>query len=83
MKYVYLWFLLTEIENNENENIIFHFHFLNKDISVTNKEKLMKFSRDVLHVMSEGNMSQIFYLGPSFHFMLCRKINFENIPKVF
>ena len=27
-------------------------------------------------------MSQTFYLGPRFYFMLCRKKSFENIPKV-
>ena len=51
----------------------FYFYFLNKDILVTNKEKLLKFSGIILYVCFEGSMSQIYYLGPSFDFMLCRK----------
>ena len=72
MKYFWTWFLLTKIESYENRYPIFHIYFLNEDISVTNKEKVMKFSGDVLHVVSEGSVSQIFYLGPSLHFILCR-----------
>ena len=50
---------------------IFHSHFFNKDISVTNEENIQKFSGVVLEVSHEGSVSQV-YLRPSCHFMLCR-----------
>ena len=61
---------------------ILHYYFLNKDISVTDKENSLEFSRVVLEVSLEGSMSQIFYLGPSFYFMLCRTKYFINKGKV-
>ena len=79
MKYVGIWFLLTKIESDENRNPIFHFYFFNKDISVTNK--VMNFSGNV-HVVSEGSVSQIFDLGPSFDFMLCRKNILKKYQKL-
>ena len=42
----------------------------------------MKFSGLALHGIPEGRVSQIFDLGPSFYFMLFRKIYFENKQKV-
>ena len=42
----------------------------NKDISVTTLDITMKFSMTALHIHSEGSVSQIFYFGPSFYFML-------------
>ena len=69
MKYVWIWFLLTKIERDENRNPIFHFYFLNKDISVTNKERIIKCSGVVCHVVSEGSMSHISDLGLNFYFM--------------
>ena len=66
---------------NESENPIFHLHFLNKDSSVTNTDKCLKFSGIVLCVCLKGSLSQIFYLGPSFYFMLCRKKCFEIFRK--
>ena len=53
--------------------MFFHFYFLNKNISVTNQNELLNFSGILLKVAFEGSVSQIFYLGPSFNFMLCRK----------
>ena len=41
----------------------------------------MKFSEVALHICFEGNLSQHFYLCPSFYFMLCRKRYLKNIPK--
>ena len=32
-------------------------------------------------IKNEGRVSQIFDLGLSFHFMLCRRENCERIPK--
>ena len=57
--------------SNENENLIFHLHLLNTNISVTNTDKSLKFSRTVLSVGFEGSVFQVLYLGPSFYFMLC------------
>ena len=43
----------------------------------------MKISEIVLHICSEESLSQIFYIDPSFYFMLCITKHFENISKVF
>ena len=64
------------------EMYFFHFYFLNKDISVTNQDKLLKFSGILLEVPLEGSVSQILYLGSSCNSMLCRKKDSKNIPKV-
>ena len=47
--------------------------FLNKHILVTNQDIDMKFCKVLLHTYSEGMVSQVFYLGPSFYFMFFRK----------
>ena len=57
----------------------FYFYFLNKNISVTNLEKLLRISEIVLEVCFEGGVSQILNLCPSFNFMLCRK----NVLKIY
>ena len=41
----------------------------------------MKFYLLILEYVMEGTVSQIFYLGPSFYFMKCRKIKFEKFTK--
>ena len=48
---------------------IFHVIFSNKDISIIVADIILKFSVLVLHILSEGSVSQISYLGPSFYFM--------------
>ena len=63
-------FFVAEIGISKNKNLIFHVIFLNKDISVTTLDITMKFSMTALHIHSEGSVSQICYLGPSFYFML-------------
>ena len=75
-------FFDAEIGISKNKNLIFHVFFFNKDISVTTLDITMKFSMTALHIHSEGSVSQIFYLGPSFYFMLLCKKCFENIQKV-
>ena len=50
--------------------MIFHYIFLNKDISITDKDNDMKFCMVLLYTYSGGRVSQIFYLGLSFYFML-------------
>ena len=47
----------------------FHFYFSAKDISLNIQVKIMKFETDVENIHKEGTVSQIFYLGPSFHFI--------------
>ena len=71
VKYVWICFLLIMI--GSNENFIFRIYILNKDTSVIKQGRIMKFSGLLLHVILEGNVSQIFYLGPSFYFMLIRR----------
>ena len=61
-------FFVAQIGTSKNKNLIFHVIFLNKDISVTTLDITMKFSMTVLHIHSEGSVSQIFYLGPSIFF---------------
>ena len=51
----------------------FHIIFLNKDISITILDNAMKLCMALLHTHSEGSVSQIFYIGLSFYFMLFRK----------
>ena len=62
-------FFIAEIGTSKNKNLIIHVIFFNKDISVTTLDITMKFSMTALHIHSEGSVSQIFYLGPSFYFM--------------
>ena len=62
-------FFIAEIGSSKNQNLIIHVIFLNKDISVTTLDITMKFSMTALHIHSEGSVSQISYLGPSFYFM--------------
>ena len=69
MIHMQILFLVAEIGTSKNKNLIFHVIFLNKDISVTKLDITMKFSMTALHIHSEGSVSQIFYLGPSFYFM--------------
>ena len=63
-------FFVAEIWTSKNKNLIFHVIFFNMDISVTTLDITMKFSMPAFHIQFEGSVSQIFYLGPSFYFML-------------
>ena len=62
-------FSLSEIGGSKSKIQIFYVIILNKDISITTKDIAMKFCMTTLHVCPEGRVSQIFYLGPSFHFI--------------
>ena len=53
----------------------FHSSFLNWNISVKNCGNLMSFGRHVVRIHSKGTVSQIFYLGSSFHFMNSRNLS--------
>ena len=73
---------VTEIGSIKCKNLFFHIIFLNMDISKTILDNAMKSCMTLLHIHSEGNVSQFYYLGLSFYFMLFRKKCFENIQKV-
>ena len=49
--------------------LIFSLHFFNVVISFNIEYRKLKFSKIILEMMMEGTVSQIFYLGLSFHFM--------------
>ena len=51
----------------------FHFYFLNIDTSVSINVIDLSFSVSLPEVLPEGSMSQIFYFGRSFHFMVKTK----------
>ena len=64
----------------KGKNQIFHHIFLNKDISITDKDIDMKFCMVLLHTYCEGRVSQIFYLA--LVFILCYlEYNVSKIPK--
>ena len=69
MKTMKMSFFYTEIGHEKSKILIFYVIFLNKDISITVADIILIFFILVLHILSEGCMSQIFYLGPSFYFM--------------
>ena len=58
-----------EFKNCNFQNIL-----LNWIISVIHGAKIIKFGTHVLEDYSEGTVSHIFYLGPSFYFMKSRKL---------
>ena len=51
-------------------NLFFHFYFLNMDISLNIYTLVIKFYTGVRNIPIEGSVSQIFYLGPGFYFMI-------------
>ena len=61
---------LTRKLKNRN----FQYIFLNWIITVIYGPKFTKFETGLVEGHSEGTVSQIFYLGPSFYFMKCRKL---------
>ena len=46
------------------------------------RAKFTKFGTHVVQSNSEGTVSQIFYLGPSFYFMKSRKLGCKKYKKV-
>ena len=64
----------TETMVGKNENLIFHQHFLNMDISLPITYKSFKFSTCIHEIWMQGKVSQNFDLGPSFDFMKCRNL---------
>ena len=62
-------FSFIEMGREKSKIKIFHVIFLNKDISIIIADIILRFCILVLHILPEGSVSQIFYLGPSFYFM--------------
>ena len=57
---------VAEIGTSKSKNLIFHVIFLNKDISVTTLDIALQFSMIAPHIHSEGRVSKILHLGPTF-----------------
>ena len=49
---------------------LFHFYFLNKNISLNIQVNILKSSTDAKNIDIKGSMSQIVYLGFTFCFIL-------------
>ena len=64
---------VTGIGSIKGKNQFFLIIFLNMDISITILDNAMTFCMALLHIHSQGSVSQILYLGLSFYFMLFRK----------
>ena len=78
-----MWKIKWDYKPNENLKIVFfNIFFLNWDISVRNGAKFIKFVILVVGGHTEGTVSQIFHLGPSFHFMKSRKFSCKKWQKV-
>ena len=58
----------------KNENVFFHKHFLNMDISFNIQYKALRFETCIYGLEMEGSMSQNFDLCPSFCSMKCRNL---------
>ena len=54
---------------NISENEFLNFYFLNVDISVTMHDLYLKHYRCIEYITVEGNVSQIFDIGPSLFFI--------------
>ena len=61
---------LTKYVPKSTKNLISPPSFLDSSFNIENI--LLRFSVLILHIVMPGTVSQIFYLGPSFYFMLFR-----------
>ena len=52
---------------------IFHQYFFNKDISVVAQCSKLKFEIAIPEILTQGRLSQIFNVEPSFYFMHSRR----------
>ena len=66
---------ITEIMVRKNDNVIFHQHFLNIDISLPTSYKPFTFSKCILEIQRQGIVSQNVDLGSSHNVMKCRNLN--------
>ena len=61
----------------------FHIHFLNMDISLIMTVTCLEISIYNTKTHLEGSVSQNFDLGFSFHFIVCRRLDFaKNYKKI-
>ena len=67
-----------ELRELRFKNRVFHLYFLNMDISVTIYLFKLRFSPCIHKIRPEGNVSQIFYLGPSFYLMAKKRVTFGH-----
>ena len=75
LNYVNVTYKIKEHKTLEFKNCNFQYFFFNWIISDIHEAKVTKFGRHVVNDHSEGTMSQIFYLGLSFHLMKSRKLS--------
>ena len=61
--------VVTVIGVSKAKISFFHIIFLNKDISITILDNAIQFLNALLHIHSEGSMSQISLSGLSLYFM--------------
>ena len=59
----------SKMIENANQIVIFHFYFLNMDISLTIRPFELRFCVCNSNNPLEGSVSQNFDLGPTFYFM--------------
>ena len=52
------------------------------DNSVNIETRLLKFCVLIVGIIMEGTVSQIFILGPSFYFILSRKLFVQNLLNI-
>ena len=79
LKYVNATNKIKEHTTLEFKNCNFQYILFNWIISVTHGEKVTKFDTHVVDDHSEGTVSQIPYLGLSFHFMKSRKLSCKKL----
>ena len=78
LKYLNVANLTEVLTTLEFKNCNFQYIFLNWIISVIHGAKIIKLSIHLAEHHSEGTMSQIFDLGPSFYFMESRKLSLKK-----
>ena len=70
VSFILSFITLTKIYALKSVKILFFYYiFLNLDNSINIVHRLLKFSIGILDMITEGTVSQISYLGPSFYFM--------------
>ena len=69
MKTMKILFFFTEIGREKGKILICHVIFFNEHISITVADIILKCCMSILHILPEGSMSQILYLGPRLFFM--------------
>ena len=52
------------------------------DISLNTRDRDLKFEMCIHHIYTQGSVSPILFIGPSFYFIESRKLKLKKIPKV-